>query len=190
MIIIIFIGLYTASDRYNELFTRYFRLPPNKRCNYRKFAIVSPFRIPFQQLVRDWNLPNMADDKKDFFVLRERQKLHDLAECVKKCSLFKFPTNLSTHSLIQIKFTMKSRGNPKDFSLLCLPSKKDLKRNLKQIKLNNQEPVYIEPLLVDPTENERHQLRIQHKKLLKRLRSKRVREKRKKQVSSAFAAII
>ncbi|XP_037824147.1 ribonucleases P/MRP protein subunit POP1 [Lucilia sericata] len=186
-------GLHASSDRYNELFTKYFRLPPNKRCNYRKFAIVSPFRIPFQELVRDWRPPNACDNNKvnkEFFVLRERQKLQDLAECVKKCSLFKFPKTLSTQCLIQVKLIMKSRGNPKDFSVICLPTKKDLKRNLKQIKLNNREPVFVEPLLADPNEKERHQLRMQHKKLLKRLRAKRVREKRKKQETSSTRVYI
>ncbi|KAM7341942.1 POP1 ribonuclease P/MRP subunit [Cochliomyia hominivorax] len=181
-------GLHTAFDRYQELFIKYFRLPPNKRCNYRKFAIVSPFRVPFSHLIRDWSSPdqfNMDNNGSiQFFVLRERQKLQDIADCVKKCSLSKFPKNLSTECLIQLKVIMKSRGNPKDFSILCLPTKKDLKRNLKQIKLNNNEPIYVEPLLADPNEKERHQLRIQHKKLLKRLRARRVREKRKKQETS------
>lgn len=160
-------------------------MPPNKRCNYRKFAIVSPFRIPFAQLIRDWSPTSTSNDDKsqEFFVLRELQKLQDLAECVKKCNLFKFPKQLSSQCLIQLKIIMKSRGNPKDFSLICLPSKKDLKRNLKLIKLNNHQPIYMEPLLADPNEKERHQLRVQHKKLLKRLRARRVREKRKKQVS-------
>ena len=180
-------GLQTAGDRYNELFLKYFRLPPNKRCNYRKFAVVSPFRIPLQQLLRDWcpTSPDYTSDEnvsKDFFILRERQKLQDLAECVKRCNLLKFPLELNPNCLVQIKLTMKCRGNPKDFALLCLPSKKDLKRNLKQIKFNNREPVYIEPLLKDPNEKERCHLRLQHKKLLKRLRAQRVREKRKKQV--------
>ena len=57
-----------------------------------------------------------------------------------------------------------------------------MKENLKLIKLNNHEPIYVEPLLADPNEKERQQLRVKHKKLLKRLRSQRVREKRKKQV--------
>lgn len=146
---------------------------------------MSPFRIPFPQLVRDWqhSNPSKVNEDEKYFVLRDRQQLENLASCVKKCTLVKFPANLSTQSLIQIKLTMKSRGNPKDFSLICLPTKSDMKRNLKQIKSNNRDPVFVEPPLADPNEKERLQLRIQHKKLLKRLRAKRVREKRKKQVS-------
>ncbi|TMW43967.1 hypothetical protein DOY81_010949, partial [Sarcophaga bullata] len=139
----------------------------------------------FNSLAREMGTEEHLPD-----TVAERQKLQDLAECVKRCNLLKFPLDLNSNCLIQIKLTMKCRGNPKDFALLCLPSRKDLKRNLKQIKFNNREPVYIEPLLKDPNEKERCNLRIQHKKLLKRLRAQRVREKRKKQETSCTRVYI
>ncbi|XP_061402542.1 ribonucleases P/MRP protein subunit POP1 [Musca vetustissima] len=186
-------GQQTSGHRYNEMYSKYFRLPPAKRCNYRKFAVVSPFRAPFPQLLRDWNTSGSdSDDKKSgFFILRDRSKLQEISECVRKCNLYKFPKDLPTaQCLIQLKISLTSRGNPGDFSLICLPNRKDFKKKCKQIKHRNNEPIYVEPLLADTDEKERKRLRMQHKKLLKRLRGQRVREKRKKQETSTTRVII
>ncbi|XP_075167124.1 POP1 ribonuclease P/MRP subunit isoform X2 [Haematobia irritans] len=188
-------GLQTAGHRYNELYQKYFRLPPGKRCNYRKFSIVSPFRVPFKQLIRDWDNESIAlvsseSKTKHFYILRDRKKLQDIAECIKKCTLNKFPKDVAAPCMIQLKFILKSRGNPGDFSLVCLPNRKDFKKNFKRIMRRNHDPVYMEPLLPDPNEKERKHLRNEHKKQLKRLRAQRVREKRKKQETSNTKVLI
>uniref|UniRef100_A0A1A9WK02 Uncharacterized protein n=1 Tax=Glossina brevipalpis TaxID=37001 RepID=A0A1A9WK02_9MUSC len=175
-------GKQIAAERYVELRNKYFRLPPNKRLNYRKLSILSPFRVPFSQLVRDWK--SNTTNANDFYVLRDRSKLKDIVECIKKSNPRIFPSTLTPECLIQLKLNVKRRGNPNNFSLICLPTKKDFKRNLKLIHLRNNDPVFTEPLLSDPNEKERKKLRVQHKKLLKRLRARRIREKRKKQETS------
>lgn len=169
-----------AAERYVELRDKYFRLPPNKRVNYRKLSILSPFRAPFSELVRDWN--SNTTNANDFYVLRDRSKLKDVVECIKGLNPAKFPSTLKSECLIQLKLSVKRRGSPNNFSLICLPTRNDFKRNLKRIYLRSNDPVFTERLLSDPNEKERKKLRLQHKKLLKRLRARRIREKRKKQV--------
>lgn len=173
-----------ANTCHQELRAKYFRKPPNRRQNYQKLAIVSPFRAPFSELLRDWNSSHAAQDNaltQNFHILRDRALLQKILLHIQgKCKTF--PPEIPSNSLIQLQFCMKSRGNLEDYSLICLPTRDDFKRNLKQIKKSNHEPVFTEPLLPDLAERERKQLRQTHKKLLKRLRARRVREKRKLQV--------
>lgn len=152
---------------------RFFSLPPNKRCNYTKFSISSPFQPSFPQLVQEWS----GSDK--FYVLRDKQILKDIET---KSFIPKEILESHKNSLIQICIQMKTRGNPKENAIICIPTKEDLKHHFKSIHSND--PVYTEPLKVDPFETERKSLKCIHKKLLKRLRKQRVREKRKKQKTS------
>lgn len=85
---------------------------------------------------------------------------------------------------------MDSRGTLENNSLICLPKPGDLKRNIRKRSNFDNEPVYEEPLKVDPNENERKTLRSNHLKLLKRLRRRRVRVKRRKQESSDKRVLI
>lgn len=78
---------------------------------------------------------------------------------------------------------MESRGNIKDFAIICLPTKKDLKLYNKKKISNNHNPIS-EPLTFDKNEKIRKEMRRDHIKLLKRLRRRRVRDKRKKQDTS------
>lgn len=73
---------------------------------------------------------------------------------------------------------MATRGNVDNCSLICLPKPSDLKRNARQRKALDAEPVYTEPMRSDCNEKERKQLRTTHLLLLKRLRRRRVRAKR------------
>ncbi|KAL9915465.1 POP1 ribonuclease P/MRP subunit [Glossina fuscipes fuscipes] len=175
-------GKRMAAERYVELRDKYFRLPPNKRVSYRKLSILSPFRAPFSELVRDWK--SDTTNVNDFYVLRDRSKLKDIVECIKRSNPVKFPSSLKSECLIQLRLSVKRRGSPNNFSLICLPIRNDFKRNLKHIYLRSNDPVFTEPLLSDPNEKERKKFRLQHKKLLKRLRARRIREKRKKQETS------
>ncbi|XP_018801055.1 PREDICTED: ribonucleases P/MRP protein subunit POP1 [Bactrocera latifrons] len=185
-------GRVLANTRHHELRAKYFRKPPNRRQNYQKLAIISPFRAPFSELVRDWSSSASAQGNtstQTFHILRDRALLQQLLLHIQgKCKTF--PTEIPENSLIQLHFRMKSRGNLEDYSLICLPTRGDFKRNLKQIKKSNHEPVFSEPLLPDLAERERKQLRHTHKKLLKRLRARRVREKRKLQEISTTRVYI
>lgn len=166
-------GKQELSETTESLKQKYFLLPPNKRCNYSKFSISSPFNPALDQLVKEWS---RADN---FYILREIQLLRQLAT---KTDLPAEIIQNHKNSLIQVSLQMKTRGNPKDLAIICIPTKEDLKKHFKAIHSND--PVYTEPLRADPFEEERKTLKSNHNKLLKRLRNQRVREKRMKQRTS------
>lgn len=53
---------------------KFFRMPPNKRINYAKFAITSPFNLNWKMLLHDWN----GNDIQEFFVLRNKKILQTI----------------------------------------------------------------------------------------------------------------
>lgn len=157
---------------------KYFRLPPNKRINYRKFAIASPFVCNFKQLVKEWS------GCEDYFVLRNKKLLQDLNLVLKnKASLQNL--TIPKNALIPINLTMEARGDAGNNGLICLPVKKDIKNSLIQKHAKNNAPVLVEPLTKDEGEKERNTLKNFHKKLLKRMRNRRVRAKRRIQSRSS-----
>ncbi|XP_017035289.1 ribonucleases P/MRP protein subunit POP1 [Drosophila kikkawai] len=169
-------GVQESAATAEELRNRYFRLPPNKRTNYRKLAIASPFSAPWKHLVRDWS----SSSTTSFYVLRHRQQLEMIDECLKRrrpC----LPASLPEEALIQIHLRLVARGNVKDNALICLPTAADHKQRWHQFKRNEAAPVHVEPALPDLNERERKELRQSHKIQLKRLRARRVREKRRLQ---------
>ena len=72
---------------------------------------------------------------------------------------------------------MCGRGKPSDGAIICIPSINDIDNILKNS--NFQGP--IEELHRDDNEEERRNLRIEHKKLLRSLRRKRIKEKLKQE---------
>lgn len=56
---------------YKELF---FKRPPNKRTNYAKFSIASPFSCNWKKLVQEWS----EQETPRFSVLRDKSVLQDL----------------------------------------------------------------------------------------------------------------
>lgn len=166
-------GIKESGERQLELRVKYFRKPPNKRCNYQKNSICSPFKAPLSQLINEWSPTDNS-----FFILRDRELLKNLNLAINQR---KSLPDLPSSCLIQINLQMKTRGCPGDFAIICLPTSRDFKQNLKRIKFEKNDPVYTEPLKNDPNEAERKKLRMCHKKLLKQLRGRRVREKRRKQ---------
>lgn len=166
-------GKQDLSESSEAMKQRYFFLPPNKRCNYTKFSIANPFKPSLDQLVKEWSGLNT------FYILRETQLLCQL---VSKTILPREIVNYHKNSLIQVCLQMKTRGNPKDLAIICVPKKEDLRKHFKSIHSND--PIYTEPLRKDPLEEERKTLKNNHKRLLKRLRNQRVRAKRAKQRTS------
>ncbi|KAM8719490.1 hypothetical protein ACLKA7_012103 [Drosophila subpalustris] len=173
-------GVQQASLDAAERRTRYFRLPPNKRCNYRKLAVISPFRAPWEHLVRDWR-EKSSTRVGEFYVLRDRDLLQRLHECLRHGKAF---PDLPDGCLIQIQLRLHSRGHLKDNALICLPISGDWKRHKRQLKHEEHAPVHSEPPQPDLNERLRKDLRLGHKRQLKRLRARRVREKRKLQETS------
>uniref|UniRef100_A0A182P1H8 Uncharacterized protein n=1 Tax=Anopheles epiroticus TaxID=199890 RepID=A0A182P1H8_9DIPT len=171
------LGQEEASHKYAEALKKYFNRPCNKRVNYTKLAIASPFLCPWTQLVTEWN---KATDPLPFFVLRDQEALAKLKLALQR----KFNIHsigLPPGALVPILLTLKTRGNPGDNALICLPHRTDFRAN-KQNRLSFMHgPVYLEPARDDPHSKERTALRAQHLKTLKRLRNRRVRQKKRLQ---------
>ncbi|XP_070074966.1 ribonucleases P/MRP protein subunit POP1 isoform X2 [Drosophila takahashii] len=171
-------GIQQAAASAEELRAAYFRMPPNKRSNYRKLAVVSPFIAPWKCLLRDWGATPATGSS--FYVLRHRQQLEEIAECLRQRRAL--PQELlHQEALIQIQLRLISRGCVKSNALICLPTQDDHKQRWRQLKRNDQAPVCVEPLQPDLNEQQRKDLRQSHKLKLKRLRARRVREKRQLQ---------
>lgn len=161
-----------------DLLMKYFNRPPNHRVNYTKLSIVKPFKCPWKKLLQDWNNQNDT-----WHVLRNRDALVKVDQAMKRRFNIQ-SAQLEANMLVPVKLTMMTHGNPGDFSLICIPKRQDLRTNITKLKLNDNHPVYVEPLRMDLHENERKTLKMTHKKLLKRLRSRRVRVKRRQQLTS------
>lgn len=155
----------------------YFRRPPNKRTNFKKMGIASPFGCPFSQLVKEWN------GCENVHVLRNRSTLEAIDNALRGKANFK-SLQIPSDALIPINLTMESRGTPGDFGIICLPSKRDIKTSIAQKYQKDRGPITAEPLIKDDNEKERKATRHDHKKLLKRLRNRRVRAKRKLQATA------
>lgn len=160
-----------------------YRLPPDKRPNYVKLGIVSPFSCPWVKLLKDW-IPEEED--KGFFVLRNRTHL-DYLSCllnkIKPVGPCSFTATDKQCGLVQVGIEMCGRGTVKQFSLICAPEKEDLVL----VKKNKSGRGPIEWLHEDVNEEQRTTLRNAHKAKLKKLRRKRVRAKRELEENGVFA---
>lgn len=106
------------------------------------------------------------------------------------------PIDVDENCLIPVTLTLNDRGNPGQFSIICLQNKCDVKRargksNGRKWSLSlAKQPALTQPIAADRNEYKRKQLRLNHLQLLKRLRRKRVRVKRKQQEYSERKVII
>ncbi|KXJ80840.1 hypothetical protein RP20_CCG023129 [Aedes albopictus] len=167
----------TESDAEHEnKWNKYFAKPNNRRVNYKKLAIASPFRCPWVQLVSEWG----GTEGAEFHVLRDQEILSKIHHALNRKFNLK-SAQMPTSSLIPVYLTMKTRGNPGDNALICLPFRSDFRENKQKKQHNDFSPVFTEPLRKDPQQKERILLRKQHLRLLKRLRSRRIRQKKTRQ---------
>ncbi|XP_050091315.1 ribonucleases P/MRP protein subunit POP1 [Anopheles aquasalis] len=178
------LGRTESATAYQDAVARYFRRPNNRRVNYTKLAIASPFRCPWQQLVQEWNRSKeeMGSDTSptQFFVLRDRDALAKLRLAFERKFNLR-SINLPPDALVPLLLTLKTRGNPGENALICLPKREDFRANRVARIGGDHSPVYTEPLRKDPHEHERKKLRTEHLRTLKRLRRQRVREKKRRQ---------
>jgi ribonuclease P/MRP protein subunit POP1 len=179
-----------------------YRLPPDKRPNYVKLGVTSPFFCCWDVLISEWSqktsenvdvlceTENKTHSSK-FFVLRERKKLESLKAVVSilntknvkngSHNVPDFPDlvdlfpSCKAHCLVPVTIYMCGRGSPTDCAMICLPSQTDADDICKDIR----SPGPTEELHCDERRSERKELRTDHKKLLKRLRRKRVKERQK-----------
>ncbi|XP_020293800.1 ribonucleases P/MRP protein subunit POP1 isoform X2 [Pseudomyrmex gracilis] len=169
-----------ASNTKEELTKKYFCYPPNRRVNYTKFGISSPFSCDWKILTREWS------GAENFYVLRNRELLLHL-----RASICPYTKNKNSQLVQKIQFdfqdiekyknclicvyvSMIGRGLPKKFAIICVPTAEDLKTFENDKKWTGP----VEKHHVDPNEKSRKILRKNHLTLLKRLRRQRVRQKR------------
>ncbi|XP_051168586.1 ribonucleases P/MRP protein subunit POP1 [Leptopilina boulardi] len=159
----------------------YFKHPPNRRVNFTKFAITTPFFCEWGILTKEWGAQG------EFFTLRNKALLENLDENLtrrKSKSFLKtdtslnvepFSSELDKNYLVPIKVTIERKGVPENFSIICLPTEDDLKTFKKNRKWSGP----VESLKSDANEKERLNSRKKHLELLKKLRKQRVRMKKK-----------
>lgn len=57
--------------------TQFFKKPPNKRTNFNKFRIASPFMCNWKLLIKEWNKTNQLDGE-EFIVLKDQTVLNSI----------------------------------------------------------------------------------------------------------------
>ncbi|XP_035743892.1 ribonucleases P/MRP protein subunit POP1-like [Vespa mandarinia] len=171
---------------------KYFRYPPNRRVNFIKLGISSPFFCEWHILMKEWSGMN------DFYVLRNRTTLIQLQtnlssfELKKSKNKRKIPASKITldnalnneNCLIRVRISILNKGNPKMFAIICAPTDEDLER----LKHDKRWSGPVEKINKDPNESLRKMLRKNHLLLLKRYRRQRIRHKKalEKTISDAF----
>ncbi|XP_076662213.1 POP1 ribonuclease P/MRP subunit isoform X2 [Halictus rubicundus] len=172
-----------ASSTKKELIEKYLRYPPNRRVNFAKFRIVTPFCCEWRILMKEWT------SVEDFFVLRNRKLLQLLqdnlaaeennrsrpnkSQRTKSSSDFENSFD-NRNCLIRVKVSLLKKGCPKRFAIICLPTAEDIKK----YKNNRNWSGPVEKLYSDPNEATRKRLRKNHLALLKRLKKQRIRHRK------------
>ncbi|XP_014226502.1 ribonucleases P/MRP protein subunit POP1 isoform X1 [Trichogramma pretiosum] len=179
-----------------QMIEKYFRLPPNKRINYVKFGITSPFFCEWKLLMKEWN------GSDDFYIFREKKILRQLSNEIKSSfasqknqrngqveqtvtSIQKLFDNIENKNcFLPVRVVVERKGIPKDFSIICLPSKEDIEMYLKDKDWTGP----IESFKSDSNENKRKNLRIGHQALLRKLRRQRIKLLQKMKDNSCHIA--
>lgn len=185
---------------------RFFKKPQNKRINYTKLSINSPFRCRWSQLIDDWSpktanacqqitapaSPAITPPSPTFYVLRNRTHLQTCRQALAGQTPLSALDDLphAARCLVPVHLRLQTRGNPDNYALLCLPLAADLRRQRRQLAELDAQPVHTEPMRPDAGEAERKRLRSAHQKLLKRLRARRVRAKRRDQQTAERRVLI
>ncbi|XP_078038487.1 POP1 ribonuclease P/MRP subunit isoform X1 [Augochlora pura] len=165
-----------------ELIEKYLRYPPNRRVNFVKMGIATPFYCEWRTLMNEWT------NVEDFFVLRNRKLLQLLQDnlvteekTIRQNKLQRSKSNPhlensleNRNCLIHIKVSILKRGCPKRFALICMPTSEDVE----MYRNNRNWPGPTEKLYPDPNETIRKRLRKEHLALLKRLKKQRLRHKK------------
>ncbi|XP_070152471.1 ribonucleases P/MRP protein subunit POP1 [Polyergus mexicanus] len=166
-----------------ELINKYFRYPPNRRVNYVKFGICSPFFCDWKNLTKGWS------ELENFYVLRNREILSLLQtgiHPVKSVKNAKFKSTAQNaqfnfedfdeykNCLVNVQLSMVGKGSPKKFAIICIPTHEDMQK----FENNKKWVGPVEKCHTDPNEKSRKMLRKNHLALLKRLRRQRVQRKK------------
>nr|CAI5839909.1 unnamed protein product [Callosobruchus analis] len=154
-----------VSDKCKEDF---FKLPPNKRTNYNKFRITSPFEFNWKVLLSEWQGSDTPVE--EFSILRDKNKLKQIQKILSSSLKNEQLPKLAENQLVPVTINLSKKGQCHNFAIICLPQKNDFVK----------EP--LEPSCSDPNAALRKQMRKEHKSLLKRLRRRRMRAKRNNKI--------
>lgn len=169
-------GKIRAVQEKEEAMQKHFKLPPQMRTNYIKLGFQTPFHCPWDILSNEW----MSNYKK-VIVLRNIKVLsylQNLTSILKeKINVDKLKTEFSDfeHCLIPISLTISHKGILKSNSHVCLPTPDDLNKLETESYLGPLEKIH-----KDLNDFKRKVYRLEHKKLLRSLRRKRINEKKKR----------
>ncbi|XP_076247354.1 POP1 ribonuclease P/MRP subunit [Calliopsis andreniformis] len=179
-----------------ELKDKYFRYPPNRRVNFIKLRISSPFFCEWRILMKEWA------GVEDFYVLRNPKLLQLLQKNLNIqrniINSRKKPNKLNSHApvfniqnsfedrncLVPVKISILQKGCPKRFAIICMPTTEDIEK----FKNDKNWSGPVEKLTFDPNEATRKNLRKSHLVFLKRL--KRQRTRRKKALTNKLSEIL
>ncbi|GAB6033483.1 Ribonucleases P/MRP protein subunit pop1 [Chamberlinius hualienensis] len=133
-----------------ELTDKYFRYPPNKRPNYVKLGVATPFSFPWSRLLKEWasktvfeNVIIDANPSENFFVVRNRKVIKKLQNLASKVDRLKCDENEAENILGILGFTnfckalvactlrASTRGCLTKFALICKPCDTDMQRKSK-----------------------------------------------------------
>ncbi|KAG8036912.1 hypothetical protein G9C98_004234 [Cotesia typhae] len=162
-----------AEETRIKLKNKYFRYPPNRRVNFTKLSISSPFNCEWRMLIKEWT------DTDTVQVLRDPKIIDALSQAFNSFIRKKHkPLSLNLHDstvldksyLVTVKVTVETKGKPNNFAIICLPTEEDLKKFNEDRKWGGP----IEKKRIDKFEAKRKALRIKHKMLLKSERRKRI----------------
>lgn len=134
----------------------------------------TPFYHDWELLVGEW-----CSKSNSFFVLRDKRLLQQIKEYVQnfKSRRSSSPTySLPSNSLIPVTVTMLGKGQLAQFSHICVPSQSDVTQLVRDKHFTGP---FEEPH-PDSLKQKRKMLRLVHTKDLKRLRRKRIKEKRER----------
>ncbi|XP_015124661.1 ribonucleases P/MRP protein subunit POP1 [Diachasma alloeum] len=158
----------------NELTEAYFRRPPNRRINFTKFSISSPFCCEWGILVREWTGGDAVKVLRSPGVLRalgstlrdfSGDQRHRRRKNPSSRDPLKIDESLDRSCLVPVRIKILGKGRPKKFAVICTPSEEDLR--------TPKDPV--ESLKPDPLQKKRKLMTKSHKEALKRAMRRRSR---------------
>lgn len=175
-------GKVKAMQEKEEAMQKHFKLPPQMRINYIKLGFQTPFHCPWDILCNEW----MSNYNKSFVLrnIKALTYLQNLISKLKENSKLKEKIdvdNLKTefpdleNCLIPISLAISHKGVLKPNSHVCLPTPDDLNKIVTESYLGPLEKVH-----KDLNNFKRKVYRLEHKKLLRSLRRKRISEKKKR----------
>jgi len=171
-------GKVRATLEKEEAMQKHFKLPPQMRVNYIKLGFQTPFHCPWDTLCNEWmlnssrkcvlrNMKVLTHLQNLFFKLKQKIDTDNLK--------IKFPD--IQNCLIPISISVSQKGVLKSNSHVYLPTADDLSNATTKSYLGPVEKIH-----KDLNASKRKTYRLEHKKLLRSLKRKRVSEKKKKSV--------